>query len=65
VVERGGLENRCASLAYPGFESLSLRLDAREGLLRRAFLPLPRLGMVALGDAWSDGASTTTPSYVL
>ena len=24
VVERGGLENRCA-LAYPGFESLSLR----------------------------------------
>ena len=25
AVERGGLENRCAFLRYPGFESLSLR----------------------------------------
>ena len=30
MVERGGLENRCASLAHRGFESLPLRLRLRE-----------------------------------
>jgi hypothetical protein len=30
VVERGGLENRCASLAHRGFESLPLRLWSRK-----------------------------------
>ncbi len=29
MVERGGLENRCASLAYRGFESLPLRWKVR------------------------------------
>ena len=48
MVERGGLENRCASLAHRGFESLPLRLRLRWQARARGANPVHRVRTGAL-----------------
>ena len=53
VVDCGGLENRC-TVRYPGFESLSLRCNARKiNILRAFFLSLNLKLLSNLQNQWT------------
>ena len=53
VVDCGGLENRCTA-RYPGFESLSLRFNARKiNILRAFFLSLNLKLLSNLQNQWT------------